>query len=246
MATDYVTPLSQEGWNRNVGEIERMVSIGVGLGIAIASIWAKGTARRAMAMTGTTLALRGAAGWCPVYATAGVNHATGDTWAALSGPRGLHVRDQIIVRGDIDSVFRYWRDFSHLPQLMDHLESVTPIDEQRSHWVARGPFGLRVEWDAEIINEIPNRLIGWRSLPGADMVSAGSVRFRETPSGVEVSVHFQYSPPAASAGAALAWFFGETPAQELHEGLRRLRDHFESTMPIPPRETGSAGSSAVH
>ena len=36
-----------------------------------------------------------------------------------------------------------------------------------SHWVAAGPAGLSVEWDAEIINEIENTLIAWRALPGS-------------------------------------------------------------------------------
>jgi uncharacterized membrane protein len=99
-----------------------------------------------------------------------------------------------------------------------------------------------VEWDAEIINEIPNRLIGWRSLEGADLISAGSVRFQETPGGTEVSVHLQYAPPAASAGAALAWFFGETPAQEVHEGLRRLRDQFDTQPPVARPSSGQSAS----
>ena len=59
-----------------------------------------------------------------------------------------------------------------------NFESVTVIDERRSHWVATAPAGKRVEWDAEIVNEIEPDLIAWRTLPGADLVSAGSVRFR--------------------------------------------------------------------
>ena len=35
-------------------------------------------------------------------------------------------------------------------------------------WVAKGPAGNAVEWDAEIINEVENKVIGWRSLPGAE------------------------------------------------------------------------------
>ena len=60
---------------------------------------------------------------------------------------------------------------------MDNLESVTVLDSRRSHWVAKGPVGTRVEWDAEIHNEIEDELIAWRSLPGADVDQAGSVHF---------------------------------------------------------------------
>ena len=55
---------------------------------------------------------------------------------------------------------------------MDHLVSVRQLDDRRSHWVAKAPGRRTVEWDAEIINEIPGELIGWRPLEGADVVSA--------------------------------------------------------------------------
>jgi uncharacterized membrane protein len=191
--------------------------------------------RRALTMTGTSMALRGAAGWCPVYAATGVDRSESrlgvrrrsNTREALGGSRGLNVRDRITIRRDVAAVYQFWRRLGNLPRLIDHLESVTETDETYSHWVARGPFGLRVEWDAQIINEIPNRLLAWRSLEGADIVSAGSVNFRETPLGTEVIVSMQYSLPAGKTGAALAWFLGETPAQQLREGLERMQEEME-------------------
>jgi uncharacterized membrane protein len=230
MATQYVGRREQptRRW-QNVGRGERLLTVGAGAGLEIAALWANTRHSRSLAVTGASLALRGAGGWCPVYAGAGVNRADRSSRDALSGPRGVNVQDRVTIRRDARSVYEFWRQLENLPSLMEHLESVVQIDPVRSHWVARGPFGLRVEWDAEIINEIPNRLLAWRSLDGADMVSAGSVRFRDTPRGTEVVVRLQYSPPAGKAGAALGWFFGDTPAQELREGLRRLRDRLEQT-----------------
>ena len=230
MATHYgaARPSSRRGW-QNVGRTERLLSVGAGVGLALAGLWLRNRHSRTLALTGASIAARGAAGWCPVYAGAGINHAGSSTRQALAGPRGVNVQDRVVIRRDARSVYEFWRQLENLPALIEHLESVVQIDPIRSHWVARGPFGLRVEWDAEIINEIPNRLLAWRSLEGSDMVSAGSVRFRDTPRGTEVIVRLQYSPPAGKAGAALGWFFGETPAQELREGLRRLRDRLEQT-----------------
>jgi uncharacterized membrane protein len=210
-----------------------MVSIGAGLALVVYGLTSKRRNSRSLAISGASLAMRGAAGWCPVYAASGIDRAhADDTRAALGGSGGVRVRDRILIRRDARSVYDYWRQLENLPTLMDHLESVVQLDPIRSHWIARGPFGLRVEWDAEIINEIPNRLLAWRSLEGADLVSAGSVQFRDTPRGTEVTVTLQYAPPAGRAGAALAWFFGETPAQELREGLRRLRDRLEARATI--------------
>jgi uncharacterized membrane protein len=107
---------------------------------------------------------------------------------------------------------------------MRHLQSVTTSGDRRSHWVARAPLGTTVEWDAEIVNEVPNKLIGWRSLDGADVVSAGSVSFRPTLDGrgTEVEVKLQYEPPAGHLGAAVARWFGEEPSRQIADDLRRL------------------------
>ena len=37
----------------------------------------------------------------------------------------------------------------------------------------------------------------------------------------------QYAPPTGKPGAALAWFFGETPAQQLRTGLERMQNELE-------------------
>src|SRR5919206_314241 len=57
------------------------------------------------------------------------------------------------------------------------LAAVKCHDSRRSHWVAKGPAGTTVDWEAEIINEIPNELIGWRSVDGSKVNNAGSVHF---------------------------------------------------------------------
>jgi uncharacterized membrane protein len=237
MRTNYVRRYPQSGrWSVNVGRAERKLSLALGVGLALAGLMSRGRMRRAPTTTGTSMALRGAAGWCPVYAATGVDRSESrlgvrrrrsNTREALGGSRGLNVRDRITIRRDVGAVYQFWRRLENLPRLIDHLESVTQTDETYSHWVARGPFGLRVEWDAQIINEIPNRLLAWRSLDGADLVSAGSVNFRETRLGTEVIVSMQYSLPAGKTGAALAWFLGETPAQQLREGLERMQEEME-------------------
>jgi uncharacterized membrane protein len=120
---------------------------------------------------------------------------------------------------------------------MHHLEEVTDVGHGRSHWIANGPAGMRVEWDAEIINEVDDKVIGWRSLPGSDVVSAGSVNFDGMRDGrsTQVSVHLQYAPPAGRAGDRVAAMFGRAPSQTIREDLRRLKQLLES---------GSSGVSA--
>ena len=179
-----------------------------------------------VAAAGTSLVLRGATGHCPVYSSLGVTTSGAqDTRTALAGDRGVHVREAIRLEKPIEEVYAFWRSFENLPRFMQHLERVQDIGNSRSHWVAKGPAGMKYEWDAEIINEIPNQVIGWRSLPTADVVTAGSVNFDRIRGGgsTQVTVKLQYAPPAGRLGKMIAQLFGDEPSQAIREDLRRLK-----------------------
>jgi len=151
-----------------------------------------------------------------------------DTRQQLGGASGIHVEEAVTVNRSLPDVFRFWRNFENLPTFMQHLESVAEREGGITHWVAKGPAGTRVEWDARIINEIDNKLIGWQSLDGSTVSTAGSVNFRESPRGTEVRVHLQYNPPAGRLGAAVAWLFGEEPNLQVREDLRRFKQLIET------------------
>jgi uncharacterized membrane protein len=142
----------------------------------------------------------------------------------------VHVRESIRLEVPLAEVFRFWRRLENLPRFMTHLERVTESSGGKSHWVAVGPGGLAVKWDAEIINEVENKLMAWQSLPGSDVVTAGSVNFASARAGrsTEVSVHLQYAPPAGKAGALIASLFGREPSQTIREDLRRFKQLLEA------------------
>jgi uncharacterized membrane protein len=89
---------------------------------------------------------------------------------------------------------------------------------------------MSVEWDAEIYNEVANKLIAWRSLEGSDVVSAGSVNFDRAVDGLatRVTVHLQYSPPMGKVGAAVARLFGADAETEIREDLHRFKTMVET------------------
>jgi uncharacterized membrane protein len=136
----------------------------------------------------------------------------------------------ITVNRPAQEVYRYWRDFENLPRFMSHLESVRITGERRSHWVAKAPGGTNVEWDAEITEDVPNKLIAWRSLEGADVENSGVVRFEEAPGGrgTEVRVEMVYNPPGGLVGAGIARLFGEEPGQQIKGDLRRFKQVLET------------------
>ncbi|MCU0496121.1 MAG: DUF2892 domain-containing protein [Anaerolineae bacterium] len=215
----------------NVGPDERTISLVAGvvlilLGLAKRNLWSL----PAIAL-GTKMLYRGATGHSPIYSLLKLNTAVSTHPEAVSVPhqQGVHVVKAITIQRSIEDLYQYWRNLENLPHIMGHLESVKVIDVQRSHWVAKAPAGLSVEWDAEIVNDIPNEVIAWRSVENAQIANAGSVRFKPAPNnrGVEVKVTLEYVPPAGNIGVAIAKLFGEEPAQQTADGLRRFKQVME-------------------
>jgi uncharacterized membrane protein len=156
---------------------------------------------------------------------------------------GLRVDQAMTFNLPAAELYAFWRRLDNLPRFMRHLESVDVIDDRRSRWVAVGPAGTRVEWEAEIINDIPNERIGWRSLPESTVDNAGSVQFRPLNGGrgTMVIVEMKYDPPAGKAGAAVARLFGRDAATEVREDLLRLKMLLESgEMPLAGQTAGAS------
>jgi uncharacterized membrane protein len=144
--------------------------------------------------------------------------------------RDVHIEKSIAIEKSPEELYSFWRDFTNLPLFMRNLDSVTVLDATRSHWVAIGPAGTHVQWDAEIYNEIENEMIAWRSTENADVVNAGSVRFQKAPTGhgTFVRVTMNYNSPAGTVGASLAQLLGVDPGQLIKEDLRRLKQLAEA------------------
>lgn len=144
--------------------------------------------------------------------------------------RTVHVKKSLTIRRPVEEVYAFWRDFQNFPRFMSHLESVETTGERRSHWKAKGPIGGSVEWDAEIIDEQPNRRIAWRSLEDSDVMNSGAVEFTSAPGdrGTEVRVELRYEAPAGKAGAIVAKLLGEEPALQVQDDLHAFKQMMET------------------
>jgi uncharacterized membrane protein len=182
---------------------------------------------------GAGLLWRGATGQCGVYKHLGIDTAspqqTGRAGAKAHYQNGVHVSVAYMINKPAQELFQFWRDFENLPRFMEHLQDVKVLDEHTSHWRAKAPAGMSVQWDATIINEEPNRLIAWKSTGSPDVDSKGSIRFIESGErGTEVRVTLSYIPPAGQVGRTLAKLFGEEPEQQIREDLRRFKRLMET------------------
>jgi uncharacterized membrane protein len=213
----------------NVGKIERIASA-VGGGALIGyAIKQRSKTSVLLGLVGAGLLYRGATGQCEVYRAAGINTA-GNSDSTADVARDVHVEKSITIDSTPRELYNFWRDLENLPRFMENLESVTQLDENRSHWVAIGPGGKKIEWDAEIYNEKEGEMIAWRSLPGADITNAGSVHFEEAPDGrgTYVKVTLNYNPPGGKAAALFAKLFGQEPGQLVEHNLKRLKQLIET------------------
>lgn len=217
---------------RNINHAERWMSVAAGAALAAYGVSRLRRGGWALAGLGAMLLQRGYSGHCNVYQAMGVNTAgsRSDTRRALGGRAGVLVDESITINRPVEELYRFWRNLENLPRFMQHLKSVERITDTLSRWHAEGPAGTTVEWNAEIINEVPNQVIGWRSIEGSDVVSAGSVNFDDAGAGrgTILRVRLQYSPPGGKAGAAFAKLFGRDAATEIREDLRRFKQLVES------------------
>ena len=218
--------------DRNLSDVERWASVAAGAGLAIYGLSRLTRNGWMHAGLGAWLLRRGLTAHCDVYEAFGMNTAadSSDTRAALRGSRGVNVLESVTINRPISELYRFWRNLENLPRFMRHLESVEKVTDTISHWRAKGPAGVSVEWDAEIYNEETDKLIAWRSLEGADVVSAGSVNFDTAAAGqgTRLTVHLQYSPPGGKIGAAVARLFGRDAETEIREDLRRFKQLVEA------------------
>ena len=217
----------------NVGDAERWVSAIGGGALALYGLTRGTYGGVALALLGASLVYRGTTGHCYTYDAFGVNTASGERenpFVSVEGGRGVKVEKSVTINKSPEELYSFWLNFENLPRFMKHLEEVRVTGDGTSHWVAKGPAGMSVEWDAESYNLKENEMIAWRSLEGSQVANAGSVHFRPAPEGrgTEVRVVLKYDPPAGVLGAWVAKLFGEAPEQQIEEDLRRFKGLMET------------------
>jgi uncharacterized membrane protein len=234
-------PQQQRSSQINLGATERWLSVLAAGALAAYGLRRRSPAGGAAAMAAAALLHRGATGHCNLYQALGVNRAKGtgvfaelgsDTRARLGGRAGTLVEESITIRRPASDVYAFWRQLENLPGVFSHLASVTVRPDGTSRWVAKGPAGMTMQWEARVINDIENRLIAWQSLEGSTVATAGSVNFTDTGLNTFVRVRLQYDPPAGKVGAQIASWLGDDPASAIRDDLRRLKVRLETNTEI--------------
>jgi uncharacterized membrane protein len=146
----------------------------------------------------------------------------------FGGKRTVRLEKSLHILAPVEEVFSFWSRVENFPRFMTHLKEVRDLGGGRSHWVAEGPGGVAVSWDAEIVDFKKNEMLSWRSINGSTVNTEGVVKFSKSrDGGTTVQIRMCYCPPAGVLGHGVAWLFGADPKSEMDDDLARLKSLLE-------------------
>ena len=228
--TDFLTDLTT-----NMGNSERVVSAVSGGALIAYGVKRKDWLGALLGVVGGAFALRGATRHCQLYDALDVDtsekslFARGKEQAKTWLETETEVIKSVTINKPAAELYKFWRDFENLPKFMNHLESVKVINQKKSEWTAKAPLGYEVTWEAQISQDVENKLIAWRSIEGSQIPNSGKVEFNETKDrGTEVKVTIRYEPPAGKIGELAAKVLTEEPNTQVAEDLRRFKSLMEA------------------
>lgn len=216
-------PISRNpaGIEINAADVEHIGSLVAGTLLLATGLRRGGALGLLFDAAGAALLYRGQKGYRRLYDLLGIQMPLESPGVGLYNVRA---EAEIEIDRSPAELYRIWRNFENLPVFMSHLVAVYEIDDTYSRWVARGPLGMVVKWDARIINDVPDQLIAWESLEGSGVDHKGTVRFDPTDNGgTRLKVVLRYDPPAEHLGTWVAKFFGKDPQTEIEHDLRRFQ-----------------------
>ncbi|QGN45778.1 cyclase [Micromonospora sp. WMMC415] len=102
------------------------------------------------------------------------------------------VEKSIEVQVPVRTAYNQWTQFEEFPKFMGGVREVRQLDDRRMHWVAE-IAGVRREWDATILEQVPDRKVAWAATEGA--TNAGAVYFQPVDTDrTMVRLHLEYEP----------------------------------------------------
>jgi uncharacterized membrane protein len=165
----------------------------------------------------------------PLAASKRNDAAEATTESLIDGKGSSVVGRSVTINRPVADLYRYFRDFSNLPNFMENIVSIEVRDDTLSHWVVKAPAGATVSWDARVTEEEPDRFIAWASEPGADVPNSGRVDFRDAGErGTVVTATIAYDPPGGIIGKVIAKLFQREPAIQARRDLRRFKQLMET------------------
>jgi uncharacterized membrane protein len=137
--------------------------------------------------------------------------------------------EAVTINRPAQELYDFWRNPVNLVQVMDNIESIEPIDVNRSRWTVKAPAGGAVSWESVITKDVPGSEITWQSAEDADVANSGRIEFREAGQrGTVVRATIAYEPPGGKIGQMIAKLFQREPRLQARRDLHRLKQLMEA------------------
>ena len=135
------------------------------------------------------------------------------------------VGKSITINRPRSELFAFWRDFTNLPSFMHAVDSIEMVGDKRSIWKIKAPAGQQVTLETELTAVVENESIGWHSVEGSQIRTAGVVTFRDAPAdrGTVVTAEIAYEPPGGDIGRLAAKLFAAEPNIQARHELKRFK-----------------------
>ncbi|TPQ21617.1 SRPBCC family protein [Streptomyces sporangiiformans] len=133
------------------------------------------------------------------------------------------VKESVEVEVPVSTAYNQWTQFEEFPNFMQGVQEVRQLDETHNHWTTK-ISGIRREFDTEIVDQLPDERIAWRTTTG-DTRQMGMVRFQpldETHTRVELVMEIQPSGVAEKT----ADMFGMVD-RRVKGDMRRFKEYIE-------------------
>jgi uncharacterized membrane protein len=211
--------LAQESWTPAL----RLVA-------GAAGVWAVESGVRRAGVFGSLLGAAGSA----LLVRSAVNKPFKRIAGVGAGRRAIELQKVLHVNAPVEEVFTLWTQYENFPRFMSHVREVRATDpkEGRSLWIVEGPAGVPVRWEAVLTDIVANKLIAWKTVPGAFIQHAGLVRFdSDAGGGTRVNIRLSYNPGLGLAAHAVAKILGVDPKRQMDEDLARMKTFLEQGKP---------------
>jgi len=220
METTLLYPQIDSKSTANVSTIERILTIITGTYLLYKGL-SQDKKNIAKITSGGAMLVRGIFGYCPVYDV--VDQLKNDI------PINIDITTNTLINKPINEVFKFWRNFENLPHFMNHLESIKVIDDTESQWTAKGSGGQGVvTWKAEIVKDVENELLIWKSKPNSAVQTYGEVAFKAIGNTTEIDITISYHAPFGSAGKNAAKFLNPDFEKIVNEDLQNAKIYMET------------------
>jgi uncharacterized membrane protein len=230
----HISPSEGQNDTTNVGQTERILSTFGGGALALYGILRLDWTGAALALLGGGLLYRGISGRSPLYRALDRDRyemqPLSTTITRLPGGHGIRIRRSLTIDRSPHELYTFWRRIENTPLYTNHVESAIPTGEKTSHWTGKTRSGEAVEWNVELLRDVPEEVISWHAQGNPPIANEGTITFTPAPGnrGTIATLELDYARFGGPLVNVLGPTLGKVAEYETLETLRRFKEMTEA------------------